>query len=178
LVPTEEHLADTLFLGYGNADRQDDGVAWHILNRLATRLGLPATAVPEDGLELLDQAQADFLFVLQLAPDLAEIIANYPRVCFVDAHTGALPDDLHIEIPTAEYQRSPFTHHMTAGTCLSLAQTLYGKVPQAILLSVRGYFFNFSVELSPQTNLLADQAVEILEKWLSENALPNQFPRI
>ena len=37
--------SDTLVIGYGNADRQDDGVGWHILKVLAERIG---TSVPDD----------------------------------------------------------------------------------------------------------------------------------
>ncbi len=29
-----------LFLGYGNVDRQDDGVAWHILDLIGRHFGL------------------------------------------------------------------------------------------------------------------------------------------
>ena len=37
-----------LLLGYGNPDREDDGVAWHILRALAVKMGLPAPDSYED----------------------------------------------------------------------------------------------------------------------------------
>ena len=91
-----------------------------------------------------NEENPDLLFILQLIPELAETISIYQRVCFIDAHTGNVSEDVNVVEVKAEYQRSPFTHHMTADTCLSLVQTIYGQTPQAILISVRGFEFGFS----------------------------------
>ena len=155
----------SLIIGFGNPDRQDDGVAWHILTRLAQEFGRPIPSMDEGFFPVGENP--DLLFTLQLIPELAETIAAYQRICFVDAHTGNASEDVHVVEVKAEYQRSPFTHHMTADTCLSLVQTIYGQTPQAILVSVRGYEFGFSHELSPGTRLLAEQAVERIMAWLA-----------
>jgi hypothetical protein len=47
-------LKKLLLLGYGNPDREDDGVAWHILRAIADKQGMPAPDsyeddFPEDG---------------------------------------------------------------------------------------------------------------------------------
>ncbi len=157
----------TLIIGYGNFDREDDGVAWHILAALAGRLGYEVPQAPEEGMEP-QGSEVDFLFRLQLTPEIAETVSAYDRACFVDAHTGAVPDDLHVERLEAQFQASPFTHHMTPETCLSIAETLYGKRPEAILVSVRGYQFGFERSLSSQTANLAGQAVEEIWKWLKQ----------
>jgi hydrogenase maturation protease len=155
----------TLIVGYGNADREDDGVSWHILSQVAERLGrLPAES-PEQGYDLQGD-NPELLFTLQLTPEMAETFAAFDRVCFVDAHTGAMPGDVHIETVTSEFQNSPFTHHLTPQTCLSFCQHLYGRVPQAILVSVRGYEFGFKRTLSPRTAGHASQAVEAIMEWL------------
>jgi len=57
---------------------------------------------------------------------------------------------------------SAFTHHLSIGELLAITQTLYARCPAAWLLSVRGYAFEFSQELSPQTQALARQAAEML----------------
>lgn len=145
-----------LVLGYGNPDREDDGVAWHILTRLASLLGQPAPIEPE---ELFPDDQPVALsFSLQLTPDHAEMIAQYDVVWFVDAHTGRVPEDLHIEVVKPEFQNSPFTHHFTPQSCLSLASTLYHAQPVCELISVRGYAFGFKRQLSPETSALSNQA--------------------
>jgi hydrogenase maturation protease len=156
----------TLIVGYGNPDREDDGVAWHILTIVAKRLGLP---VPCQGIEDLDHGEdaPDLLCLLQLEPGLAEVITSYDRVCFVDAHTGAYPEDIRLEKIEGKFQSSPFTHHMTPETCLALAETLYGHAPPGIVISVRGYLFGFSSRLSAATAKLAEGATEHIILWLS-----------
>jgi hydrogenase maturation protease len=159
-----------LIIGYGNPDREDDGVAWHILQGLAKHLGRTALD-PESGeLEQFDQSP-DLLFVLQLTPELAELITNYDHVCFVDAHTGDYSEKLRFEPIDAEFQTSPFTHHMTPQTCLMLAKTLYGRAPQGIVVSARGHQFGFSHTLSIETALLAEEAVNRLISWLNRKGL-------
>lgn len=160
-------MAKVLIVGYGNRDREDDGVAWHILQGVAKRLGRPAPDSETGGLDQLGQSP-DLLFVLQLTPELSELIADYEFVCFVDAHTGDYPEDFRFGSINAGFQTSPFTHHMTPQTCLALAETVYGRSPQATLVSVRGHRFGFSHTLSIQTALLADEAIEQIDTWLSQ----------
>ncbi len=159
-------MGKTLIIGYGNPDREDDGVAWHILNRVAERLGLPAPGQDIDDLQHL-AGTTDLLCLLQLDPELAEVIAEYDRICFVDAHTGAYREDIRFEAIEGKYQASPFTHHLTPETCLALAEALHGYAPQGIVVSVRGYQFGFVHALSPATAKLAETAAERIMAWLS-----------
>jgi Ni,Fe-hydrogenase maturation factor len=167
-----------LVLGYGNVDRQDDGVAWHILNAIAKHFGLPAPdptgegfnqsnpGIPTDGSSEPSvgslNGPVDLAFVLQLTPEMAETLANYAVVCFVDAHTGNVPQEVNFEEMQGAYQASPFTHHLTPQTCLALAQALYGHAPRGFLMSVRGYQFGFTNDLSEQAKQLATTASEQL----------------
>ncbi|MFN8597682.1 MAG: hypothetical protein U0559_16050, partial [Anaerolineae bacterium] len=144
---------------------QDDGVAWHVLVGVGKRLGRAVPASPDEEFPLTGDSP-DFMFELQLMPELAETVAQYDRVCFVDAHTGAVPNDVNVEQLTSEFQSSPFTHHMTAATLLSFAETLYGAHPEAILVSVRGYEFGFARELSYWTSQLAQEAAERIAEWV------------
>lgn len=156
----------TLIIGYGNVDRQDDGVAWHVLSQLSQRLGRNSSQEPDTEFEPAG-FNPDFFFTLQLTPEVAELAARYERVCFVDAHTGRVPEDVHVEHISALYQNSPFTHHMTPETILAFSHTLYATAPRAILVSVRGHQFGFKRSLSPATEMLARQAVTKIEDWLS-----------
>jgi len=160
-------MEKTLIIGYGNPDREDDGVAWHVLQGVAKQLGRTGPDLETGGLDQLGQSP-DLLFVLQLTPELAELMADYDYVCFVDAHTGDYPEDLRFDSIVAGYQASPFTHHMTPETCLMLAERLYGHIPQAVMVSARGYRFGFSNELSIQTALLVEEAIERIACWLGE----------
>jgi hydrogenase maturation protease len=128
-------------------------------------LGRPAPAAFDEEFGASGDAP-HLMFVLQLSPELAETVAGYERVCFVDAHTGNVPDDLNVVDLEAGFQTSPFTHHMTPATILALARSVYGRAPQARLVSVRGHEFGFSHALSPRTADLAGQAVEQIVDWL------------
>ena len=154
----------TLLIGYGNPDRQDDGVAWHILHALAFQLHLPAPDSYED--EFPSNNRLDFVFTLQLTPEMAEQIAPYERVCFVDAHTGSIAAEVQLVAVEAQFQQSPFTHHLTAQSLLSMCQMLYGKTPQAALVSVLGYQFEFERQLSAETAALVPEAVAKILSWI------------
>lgn len=163
----KELAQSTLLIGYGNPDRQDDGIALHILTCLAQDLGRTLTEPIEDcfyptGLN------PDLWFDLQLYPEMAETISRYDRVCFIDAHTGTVPEEIQFTPISGYYQPSTLTHHMTPSTCLSLCQAVAGKIPAAVLISVRGYRFGFSREISPQTEPLIGQAVPLIKTWLSK----------
>jgi hydrogenase maturation protease len=157
---------NALIIGYGNPDREDDGVAWHILQALALKMGLPAPTSYED--EFSENDKIDFAFYLQLTPEMAEDIARYDYVCFVDAHTGNIPESVRLISVESDFQRSPFTHHLTAQSLMSICETLYDKKPDAALLSVLGYQFLFSRQLSENTSELVPQAIDLLWKWLSD----------
>lgn len=161
-------MKKTLIIGYGNPDRQDDGVAWHILTSLAGRLSQPIPPSVDEGFPPSDE-NPELVFLLQLTPEMSEKVAAVDRVCFIDAHTGNVPEDVHFETLNPEFQTSPFTHHLTPSSCLFLAQTLYGKTPEAILVSVRGYKFGFSHDLSPETASHMEQAVSRVMAWLRED---------
>ncbi len=96
------------------------------------------------------------------------LISSYDRVLFVDAHTGRVPEEIHLSEVNSEYQTSPFTHHMTPATCVALSSTLFGKGPSASLVSIRGYEFGFSRNLSPATAALIPTAVDQILDWLDE----------
>ncbi len=154
-----------LILGYGNPDRQDDGVAWHILIQLARQFGRTVPVAPEEGFHSMGYP-VEMMFALQLTPEMSETVAKFDRVCFVDAHTGNVPELVHFEKLEPNFRSSPFTHHMTPSTCLALASTLYSRQPEAILVSVRGFAFGFERELSDQTRDLSTQAVNLILDWI------------
>lgn len=157
-------MKKVLIIGYGNPDREDDGVAWHILRALTEKIGLPSPTSYED--EFPESALIDFAFHLQLTPEMAEDISTYDYVCFVDAHTGNIPEVVRMIEVESEFQRSPFTHHLTPQSLLSMCEALYGKKPEAALLSVLGHRFLFTRQLSEETAALVSEAVDLIWNWL------------
>jgi Ni,Fe-hydrogenase maturation factor len=112
-------------------------------------------------------AQIDFAFHLQLTPEMAEEVAEYDYVCFIDAHTGNIPEPVRLIGVESEFQNSPFTHHLTPQSLISMCETIYEKKPEATLLSVLGHRFLFSRELSEETAELVPQAVDLIWDWMS-----------
>ena len=83
---------------------------------------------------------------------------------FIDAHTGEIERKINLQKVDPNYLNSPFTHHITPSTVLSLADTISGKCPEAWLLSIRGYKFQFERSLTDDTNKHINTALELLEE--------------
>jgi hydrogenase maturation protease len=162
----------TLVIAYGNRDRQDDGAGWHILAHAASQLGLPAPELPGEWTESED-GSLRLLYLYQLLPELAEDLIDYSQIIFVDAHNAAELPELVFEPVSPAWVHSAFTHHLSIGELLAITQTLYGRCPAAWMLSVRGYAFEFSQTLSPQTAALVNQAAALLCSHLHPEASPN-----
>jgi hydrogenase maturation protease len=154
-----------IIIAYGNTDRQDDGIAWHVLRELAQRLGGQLPPSPQEGAEC-SLPQASLIYMLQLTPEVAADFAGCERVVFIDAHTGAVAEDIHLSELDAAYQSSPLTHHLTPESCLAIAAALNGQAPRALLVSVRGYQFGFSSSLSPEAARLVPLAADQIMEWL------------
>jgi len=149
----------TLVIGYGNLDRQDDGVAHAIVGGLRRRLGQAPLAEGETGLEQLD-GQADSILVLQLTPELLDVALDYEQLVFVDAHVRPDAEKVHCTPVGAEYAPAAFTHHMTPAMFLALLQALHQHQPAGHIVSVRGHSFDFERKLSPATQASVQPAVD------------------
>ena len=155
-----------IILGYGNPDRGDDGVAWHLLDQLLKSEGFFETDLFVSEITDLN-GKADIWFNFQLLPEISELIAKYEKALFIDAHTGEIDEEINFQKIEPDFQNSPFTHHFTPSSCLALAESIAGKYPEAWLLSIKGYNFEFSRELSPKTRELSKVAMEKIQAIIS-----------
>jgi hydrogenase maturation protease len=147
-----------LVAGFGNAYRRDDGVGRVVVNRVRERVGRPPLDIMDDGFEDLGHA-VDTVVLHQLVPELAETLAEYDLVIFVDAHVGAVEAPIHEERLAVSY-RTPFVSHQChPSTVLALTQQMHGRAPEAVLLSLRGHDFDFGEGLSERTVALVPEAV-------------------
>jgi len=146
-----------LLIGFGNIYRRDDAVGFVVLNAVRERLGRRLLASDEDGYSDLGH-EIDTLFLHQLVPELAELIADYDLVVFVDAHVGMIPDLIREERIEVCYKPGTVFHQLLPSSLLSMAKEIYGHCPAGVLLSVRGYDFDFGEELSHDTAELVPQA--------------------
>jgi hydrogenase maturation protease len=120
-----------LVLGYGNPGRQDDGLG-------------PAVAAAIDRLGWSNITAYDNY---QLNVEDALEVAEHDVVWFVDAtKAGPSPYDVRdlSPAPTIEFT----SHIVRPEAILAIARQYYGKTPQAFLLAIRGYQFEFVEELT------------------------------
>lgn len=152
-------MKKTLVVGFGNLYRRDDGVGRAVVNRLRQRLGREPLDSMDDGFDDLGH-QVDTVVMHQLVPELAETLADYELVVFVDAHVGAtIPEPLHEERLEVVH-RTPFVYHQThPSTVLALTRQMFGRVPEAVLISLLGHDFDFGEGLSEETAALVEPAV-------------------
>lgn len=143
-------------------------MAWHVLSALARRLGRAVPNAPEDGL-LPEGERIDLWYDLQLMPEMSEDISHYERLCFVDAHTGNIAEEILLQPVDATPASSAFTHHMTPAAVLALTRSIYAKSPEAVLISIRGNQFGFARDLSEETAALVPQAVNRIWEWLGKD---------
>lgn len=165
-------MPKTLVMGFGNVYRRDDGVGFAVINALRGRLKRPPLDIQDDGFDDLGH-DIDTVVVHQLIPELAEVIANYDRIVFVDAHTGSIPDPIRVEETAVCYKESSVLHHLPPCTLLALTQELYNCAPYGILVSICGYDFDFGEELSEQTAMLVPQAVEYILAFQQQSEQPD-----
>jgi Ni,Fe-hydrogenase maturation factor len=188
----------TLVIGFGNVYRRDDGVGFAVLNALRERLGRSPLGVDEDGYDSLqshdevdtlllhqpvpssgsgdperaksraESHEVDTLLLHQLVPELAGDIAAYDLVVFVDAHVGHVPELIYEEGLTACYKPAIVSHTLHPCTLLAMVQEIFGRQPQGVLLSIRGYDFEFGEGLSDRTAALVPEAVERIWALVTE----------
>jgi hydrogenase maturation protease len=122
----------TLVLGYGNPGRQDDGLG-------------PAAA---EAIEALRFEGVETSSNYQLMIEDASAAAEAGRVLFIDASkTGDSP--FTIETVVAATSVSCFaSHEVPPELIMGLCRDVYGCVPPAQILGIRGYEFEFSEGLT------------------------------
>jgi hydrogenase maturation protease len=149
----------TLVLGYGNVDRGDDGLGYYVVNEISRRLAHadlePYTYEPQPV-----TGELSLLFQRQLTPEMAEFVAEFDQVIFVDAHTGAYDEEVRVVAVEPGYVPSALTHHMSPATLLALAKVMSGRSPAGYLCSARGSEFDFTTDLSERARVTAEQVVE------------------
>jgi hydrogenase maturation protease len=145
-----------LILGYGNPGRQDDGLGPAIVDAIE-RLELPAVAV-----------EADYQLVIEHAADLAEADA----VVFVDA-AAAGPEPFEVKRLEPSLAIEFTTHTIGPESVLAICEDTYGCRPEAVLVAVRGYSFEFAEGLTEGARRNESEALEfiklLIDQWRGKN---------
>ena len=144
----------TLVIGYGNTLRSDDGVGPEVAEAVAA-LDLP-------GIRAMSCAL--------LAPELADPIAKAEKVVFVDAAVDA-PREVQLRPINAAMSSQIMAHAADPATILALARDVFGRAPQAWLLTIPAENMGIGEELSPLARRGFSRALELV-RGFSEDGVP------
>lgn len=150
-----------LIIGFGNRERGDDGVAFHVINRLRARCGVRPLAEGRWPPQALCRG-IDTAFARQLVPELAADVGGYRRLILVDAHVHAEPRGVVCARIEADPRPSALSHVLPPETFLWLVQGLCGRTPATHMVSVRGHRFGPTRRLSAASAAWVDPACEAI----------------
>jgi hydrogenase maturation protease len=141
-----------LLLGVGNPGRGDDGLGPALAERVEA-LGLPEVTVDSD---------------YQLTVEDSAAAAEHELLVIADAAaTGPEPYSFQPLKPSEHLEFS--SHSVEAGGILGLAQTAFGKKPEAYVLGIRGYDFEMLSEgLTAKARENLEAALKFLMGWLAK----------
>jgi hydrogenase maturation protease len=143
-------MSKVLVIGYGNTLRGDDAAGVKAAELIAQR-----------------HPEFEYIYLHQLVPELAEQIGEYDIVFFIDAQKDITQPNARLIAPSVEADQ-PRTHFISPESLLSLSQQLYQRIPtKAYVVGIPASQFEFSEELSAQTEKAMRECVAIVEKKLS-----------
>ncbi len=140
-----------LVLGYGNDLRGDDGVG-------------PCVAAAVAAKRWPDVCS---LAAAQLTPELAEVIATVEMVIFVDACVGPDQGVVTVRRLQAASHDENLSHSSSPVALLHLAQIVYGRAPDAWLVSIAGSSFGVGEQVSDAVQNNIDAALQRIDELVS-----------
>ena len=144
-----------LIYGYGNPGRQDDGIGARFVEL--------ADAWIEK--EKLAGVYTDCNYQLNIED--AATIAEYDIVVFVDASVVEEVEVFKLETIQPHDATIEFTMHaVSTSYVVDLCQKLYNKHPEAYVLHVKAYEFEFIEALTPKANGNLYTAFKFLKEFL------------
>jgi len=152
-----------LLIGYGNTLRRDDA-----LGRRAAEM-VESWRLP--GLRCLS--------VTQLTPELAEPLSSARTAIFVDIRLSDADDTVRVEpIGPAIDRGGPTTHFGDPAGLLSMALAVYGRCPDAWVVSAPAADLGFGDALSPVGERGLAEALDAIARLVREHgfALPTHAP--
>jgi len=144
-----------VIIGYGNPLRMDDGLGWHVVDRLG---------------EKFHSSGITFIREHQLLPEMAEDIAAADVAVFIDAREGDSPG--HIQNEEVRPKTDPpaaFSHTLTPARLLGMAAEYYDAVPFGVLYTVTGADFGYGEHLSTPVKQAAGKLIRQITKCLTQH---------
>lgn len=148
-------MEKTLVYGYGNPGRQDDGIG-------ARFIELMESWIEQNGYSHIN---TDCNYQLNIED--SALIADYDKVYFVDASVVPEIESYKLEFVEPNDATIEFTMHaVSVAYVVDLCRKVYGKLPQAFVLHVKAYEFDFKEELTEKASENMNMALEFLKNHL------------
>ena len=141
-------MKKVLVYGYGNPGRQDDALANEFVDRIDSWINEKE----------LEHITTDSNYQLNIED--AEIISHYDVVYFVDASIEDIKDVIVTKIEPDNAKVEFSMHAVSPAYVVDLCKKMYNKTPEAYLIHIKGYKWDFMDEIT-------DKAKENLEMALS-----------
>jgi hydrogenase maturation protease len=142
-------MSKALVIGYGNTLRGDDAAGVHAAELIAKH-----------------HPEITCVYLHQLVPELAEQIADYDLVFFIDAQKDITQPNARLIAPSIEVDQ-PRTHFISPESLLTLCQQLYQRIPtKAYSIGIPATNFYFSEQLSLATSKAVTQCADLVTQIL------------
>jgi hydrogenase maturation protease len=147
-------------IGFGNSLRGDDALGPRVADELRRQIADPRVEVISE---------------TALGVDLAASLAVATLAVFLDAALDGPPGGVVCRtLRPAEDTPAAAAHHLTPEELLGVTRTLYRRVPQACLLSVRGAVFDWADnELSTQVAAAVEPMIVRARTLIGEHLTPS-----
>lgn len=150
-----------LIFGIGNPGRGDDGLGPALIDRLNNS----QTHTEFGNSVCVWELQCEFRYQLNIEDAYA--IKDLDIVVFADAATsGEEAAVLEEAFPSDAIAFT--THRMSPAAVLALCHELFGRIPKAYILSIRGHHWDIGEGLSPQGAENLEQALDLLREFLAK----------
>ncbi len=148
-------MANILVIGFGNPLRGDDSFGMQAVEKLKHEV----TA-----------KEIQFVECQQLTPELAESVSKADLALFVDADMDGVAGTIHSRrvLPAKPQRADSLVHHLDPSALLGLAEALYHRAPEALLMTVTGECFGYGSQLSPEVAKALPGIVEHMKELILE----------
>jgi len=142
-------MSRTMIIGYGNPLRGDDAVGYHAARLLS---------------DMVKQREVVIRTCHQLTPELAPEISTFEKVIFIDASIAEVAGELTVsQLKHTGVSERTISHHFDPESVLTCSHMLYGRVPEAYLVTITANSFGYMEDLSvPVKRRLPDLTQAVL----------------
>lgn len=146
-------VSPILVIGFGNTLRGDDGAGPEVAERIE-RMGI---------------LNVSALTCPLLPPELADRLSQARRVIFVDAEVNG-PRDVQLQKVCPAATSQLMGHASSPATLLAVCRDVFGRVPEAYLITVPAEDMGAGERFSPATELGIQKAVALVRAFAQSHA--------